>query len=259
VEPPIPPLLFALALLIGMLLLLEFGRRVGVRRRPKESEGERGGLGTVEGAVFALFGLMIAFTFSGAASRFNEKRMLIAEEANCIETAYLRLRLLSPQAQPALQELFRRYVDSRLETYRRLPNMAAAEMTMAESKRIQEEVWNEAVAATRLPDSHPSAGLLLLPALNNMIDISTTRTMALQIHPPRIIYALLFSLGLICSLLAGFRMSSGQHRSWLHILGFTILTVIIVYVMLDVEYPRAGLIRLESADQVLVNLREHMK
>ena len=258
-EPPIPPLLFALLLLIGMLLLLELGRRFGVRRRPKESEGERGGLGTVEGAVFALFGLMVAFTFSGAASRFNEKRMLIAEEVNCIETAYLRLHLVSHQAQPALQELFRHYVDSRLETYRRLPDMVPAEMEMANSKKIQEEVWTVAVAATRLPDSHPSSGLLLLPALNNMIDISTTRTMALQLHPPRIIYALLFGLGLICSLLAGFRMSSGQQRSWLHILGFTVLTVIIVYVMLDVEYPRAGLIHLESADQPLVNLREHLK
>jgi len=258
-EPPIPPVLFALLLFIGMLLLLETGRRFGTRRRLKESEGERAGLGTVEGAVFALFGLMVAFTFSGAATRFNEKRMLVAEEVNCIETAYLRLHLLPHQAQPALQELFRRYVDSRLETYRRLPNMAAAEMEMAESKKIQEEVWTEAVAATRLADSHPSSGLLLLPALNNMIDISTTRTMALQLHPPRIVYALLLGLGFICSLLAGFRMSSGQHRSWLHILGFTVLTVIIVYVMLDVEYPRAGLIRLESADQLLVSLREHMK
>ncbi len=258
-EPPVPPLLFALILLIGMLLLLEVGRRLGVRRRPKESEGERGGLSTVEGAVFALFGLMVAFTFSGAATRFNEKRMLVAEEANCIETAYLRLHLLSHQAQPALQELFRRYLESRLETYRRLPDMAAAEMEMAESKKLQEEVWTEAIAASRLPDSHPSSALLLLPALNNMIDISTTRTMALQVHPPRIVYALLLGLGYICSLLAGFRMSSGQHRSWLHILGFTVLTVIIVYVMLDVEYPRGGLIRLESADQLLINLRDQMK
>jgi hypothetical protein len=257
-EPPVPPLLFALVLLFGMLFLLEFGRRFGVKRRPKESEGERGGLSTVEGAVFALFGLMMAFTFSGAASRFNEKRALIAEEVNCIETAYLRLHLVSHQAQPALQELFRRYVDSRLETYRKLPNMVAAEIEMAKSKKIQEEVWTEAAAATRLPDSHPFSGVLLLPAINNMIDISTTRTMALQLHPPRIIYALLFCLGLICSLLAGYRMSGGQNRSWLHILAFTVITVIIIYVILDVEYPRAGLIRLESADKLLVNLRESM-
>src|SRR5260370_20183643 len=68
-EPPIPGLLFALLLLTGMLALLELGRRFGVRRRPKESEGERGGLGTVEGAGFALVGLMMSFTFSGAAAR----------------------------------------------------------------------------------------------------------------------------------------------------------------------------------------------
>jgi hypothetical protein len=242
-----------------MLLLLEIGRRLGVRRRPKEAEGEWGGLGTVEGAVFALFGLMIAFTFSGAALRFNEKRMLITDEANTIETAYLRLHLLSQQAQPALRDLFRSYVDSRLETYHKLPNMVAAEKEMAKSKKIQEEVWTEAVAATRLPDSHPSSAILLLPALNSMFDIATTRTMALQLHPPRIIYALLFGLGLICSLLAGYRMAGGQQRSWLHLLVFTVITVIIVYVMLDIEYPRSGLIRLESGDQLLVDVRQAMK
>jgi hypothetical protein len=242
-----------------MLILLETGRRLGVRRRPKESEGERGSLGTIEGAVFALFGLVMAFSFSGAASRFNEKRMLIAEEANTIETAYLRLQLVPKTAQPGLRDLFRRYADSRLETYRLLPNMKAAENEMANTKLIQEEIWSGAVAATVLPKSHPDAGKLLLPALNNMIDMTTTRTMALQLHPPRIVYALLFCLGLICSLLAGYRMSMGQHRSWLHILGFTVITVIIVYVILDVEYPRSGLIRLATNDQVLVQVRENMK
>jgi uncharacterized membrane protein YedE/YeeE len=258
-EPPIPPLVFALSLLVGMLLLVEVGRRVRVRRRSKESEGDHGGLSIVEGAVFALFGLMMAFTFSGAASRFNEKRMLIAEEVNSIETAYLRLLVLPQEAQPSLRELFRRYVDSRLETYQRLPNMAAAEIEMAKSKRIQEATWTAAVAASSLPDSRPFCGLLLLPAINKMIDISTTRTMALQIHPPRIIYGLLFGLGLVCSLLAGYRMAGGQHRSWLHMLGFTVFTVMVVYVMLDIEYPRSGLIRFQDADQLLVNLRESME
>jgi hypothetical protein len=258
-EPPISPLLFSFLLFLGMLILLEAGRRLGVKRRPKESEGERGNLGAVEGAVFALFGLLMAFTFSGAALRFNEKRMLIAEEANTIETAYLRLHLV-PQAElPKLQELFRQYLDSRLETYRRLPDMKAASLEMANSKKIQTEIWMEAVDATRIRGAHPAAGWLLLPALNSMIDITTTRTMALQLHPPKIIYALLFALGLICSLLAGYRMAGGQHRSWLHILSFTVITAIIIYVIIDVEYPRAGLFRLASADQVLVELRENMK
>src|SRR3954468_21330242 len=90
-EPPVFPFLFFLFFFFGMPILIEVGRPFGLIRRSRESEGERSNLGPVEGAVFALFGLLMAFTFSGAASRFNEKRMLIAEEANTIETAYLRL------------------------------------------------------------------------------------------------------------------------------------------------------------------------
>jgi hypothetical protein len=258
-EPPIYAPLFAVLQFLGIIVLLETGRRLGVRRRAKESEGERSNLGTIEAAVFALFGLLMAFTFSGAASRFNEKRMLIAEEVNTIETAYLRLHLVPQEAEFALQELFRQYLDSRLATYSKLPDMEAAALEMAKSKKIQEDIFTQAVAATRQPNSHPAAGWLLLPALNNMIDISTTRTMVLESHPPRIIYLLLFCLALICSLLAGYRMASGPHRSWLHILGFAAITVAITYVALDIEYPRVGLIRLESADQALVKLREHMK
>jgi len=254
----IPPWLFALLLFLGMLMMLEAGRRIAVKRRAKESESERGSLGIVEGAVFALFGLLMAFTFSGASTRFNEKRALIAEEVNTIETAYLRLQLVPHGAQTSLQELFRKYVDSRLETYRRLPNMQAAESEMAESKKLQHEIWTQADAATRLPGAHPDAGKLLLPALNNMIDMATTRTMALQNHPPGIVYALLFALGLICSALAGYRMAVGPNRSWLHILGFSAMTVVIVYVVLDIEYPRAGLIRLAHSDQMLVEVRESM-
>jgi hypothetical protein len=257
-KPPIPPFAFVMLLFAGMLILTETGRRLGIKRRSKESESERGSLGTIEGAVFAVFGLVLAFTFSGAASRFNEKRAMIAEEANCIETAYLRLNLLAESAQPELRELFRRYVNSRIETYRLLPNLGAATGEMAESKRLQKQIWAKSISATGLRDSHLDAGKLLLPALNNMIDIMTTRTMALQTHPPTIIFMLLFTLGLLCSLLAGYRMATGQHRSWLHILSFALITVVLIYVILNVEYPRAGLIRLQEFDQALTDVRSVM-
>src|SRR3954449_130498 len=155
-KPPISPLLFNILLFACMLILLEAGRRLGISRRSKESEGERGSLGTIEGAVFALFGLVMAFTFSGAASRFNEKRMLIAEEANRIETAYLRLHLV-PESAPKIQDLFREYLDSRLKTYRLLPDMKAASLEMVNSKKLQEEIWTESVAATRVKSAHPAA------------------------------------------------------------------------------------------------------
>jgi hypothetical protein len=257
-KPPIPPLLFAVLLFGGMLVLLEVGRRLGISRQSEESESERNNLGTIETSVFALFGLVVAFTFSGAADRFSQKRALIAEEANDIGTAYLRLELLPEKVQPELQELFRHYVDSRLETYRKLPDMQAAQVEIAQTKKIQHEIWTKAVNATTFQGSHPDAGKLLLPALNNMIDITTTRGMALRTHPPNVIYALLFGLGLICSLLAGYRMAVGRRRSWLHMLGFLLITVVVIYVIMDVEYPRAGLIRLSGFDQALIDARADM-
>src|SRR6185503_8225075 len=96
-------LMFAGALFLAMPLLLETGRRLGIRRLAQEPQGAGQSFGVVEGAVFSLLGLLIAFTFSGAAARSDTRRELIIQEANNIGTAYLRLDLLPAAAQPALR------------------------------------------------------------------------------------------------------------------------------------------------------------
>ena len=101
--------------------------------------------------------------------------------------------------------------------------------------------------------------MLLLPALNAMIDITTTRTMATQMHPPMVIFALLFGLALASSLLVGYGMAGSKARHWLHMLGLAFAMSVSVYVILDIEYPRLGLIRVDAFDQALVELRESMK
>ncbi|MFW5397038.1 MAG: hypothetical protein XXXNARYT_002766 [Candidatus Accumulibacter regalis] len=160
--------LISLVLFFGMVALLEIGRRIGVRRRSIDPDGAQAGTGAVDGAVFALLGLLIAFTFSGAATRFDERRNLVVQEANDIGTAYLRLDLLPPGAQPALRALFRRYVGSRLEAYRKLPDIAAAKAELAHSIKLQGEIWNQALAASQMNDAPPAATMLLLPALNQI-------------------------------------------------------------------------------------------
>src|SRR5262245_45629401 len=117
------------SILVGMLTFLEIGRRLGSRRMVHDPEGARAGAGAVEAAVFGLMGLLIAFTFSGAASRFDTRRQQIIEEANSIGTAWLRLDLLPAKQQPTLREKFRQYTDARLALFRKLvsPPEAQAE------------------------------------------------------------------------------------------------------------------------------------
>ena len=112
---------FPVLLIVAILLLMEAGRRFGIRWRNINGETSLGGSGTVEAAVFGLMGLLIAFTFYGAETRFETRRSLIVDEANAIATAYLRLDLLPENAQPELRENFREYVKSRLAIYQKIP------------------------------------------------------------------------------------------------------------------------------------------
>jgi CDP-diglyceride synthetase len=249
-------LLFAAAVFAGMLAAQEVGLRFGRRRLATEGESARTGLGAIDGAVFGLMGLLVAFAFHGAASRFDARRQLVIQEANDIGTAYLRVDLLPAAAQPKVRDLFRSYVDARLEVYRRLPDAAAAREALARAEGLQREIWSASLEAAR---EAPQATMLLLPAINAMIDVTTARTMALQTHPPLIVFAMLGFLALACALLAGYGMAGSRSRSVLHVLGFATILTVTVYVILDYEFPRVGIIRLDSADQLLVDVRSSMR
>lgn len=251
------PALFAAGLFLGLLIALEVGRRLGLRRRQREPEASREGLGAIEGAIFALLGLLIAFTFSGGAARFDARKALVVNEANAIGTAWLRIDVVPKEHQPALRELFRDYLDSRIETYRKVPDLAAVRAELARSADLQNEIWTTAVNACG-EGAAPQAMVLLLPALNQMIDITTTRTMATEIHPPAVIYGMLAALALAGAFLSGHALGGAGNRSWIHLLIFALVMAASVYVILDMEYPRVGLIRVDAADHVLVDLRRTM-
>jgi hypothetical protein len=246
-------------LLLAIFVLLEVGRRIGMYRRRVDPEGAGTGLGALEGAVFGLMGLLIAFTFSGAATRFDARRDLIGQEANMVGTAYLRLDLLPQTAQPALRQDFRDYVDLRVKIFRiaRL-NYGNAEQDYARSIDLQNKIWSEAVAACREQNS-PAVTTLVLSSLNEMIDITTTRAVATQMHPPEVVFYGLGLLVLATSLLAGYGMAGSKNRSWLHMVVYALIMASTLYVILDLEYPRFGLIRVDSADQVLIDVRNSMK
>lgn len=247
---------FATSLLVGMVIFMEIGRHLGQRRASKDAEGAKAGLGVVEGAVFALMGLLVAFTFSGAASRFDSRRTLIIEEANAIGTAWLRLDLLPASAQPELRDLFRSYLDARLSVYRKLPDIEAARGELAKASALQNGIWNRAMAACRESASPLTAQMI--PALNQMFDIASSRSAVSQIHPPAIIFIMLGVLALTSSMLAGFAMAGGKSRSWIHMIGFSLILAMTVYVILDLEFPRLGFIRVDSFDALLVELRQSM-
>ena len=249
----------AVAVFVGILLALKLGRWLGQRAIASDGRAVQPNVGSLEGAVFALLGLLIAFTFSGALQRFDSRRVQVVQEANSIGTAWSYLDLVPASAQPKLRSSFRAYVDARIAAYRALPDIEKAKSALALSRELQGDVWEQAVAATRQKDANPAATIVLMPELQNMFSLATARLAATQIHPPTVIYQMLIALALVVAVLAGYQAAGERGYDWIHKIAFAGIVAATVYVILDIEYPRLGFVRIDAIDRVLVDVREGMK
>ena len=241
----------------GMLLSLIIGQRLGRREKDVGTDSGRIQLAAVEAAIFGLMGLMIAFTFSGAAQRYELRRQLVVDEANAIGTSYLRIDLLPTVRQAALRDKYRQYLEARIAVYR--PGLNPPhEPHEAVATKLQGEIWTGTVAA--LAEAPPQVTTVVVPALNEMIDVTTKRSIAALTHTPKLIMAMLLILGLVCSLLAGYVIGSSHTRhAGFHWFAFAFMMTLTIYVIFDLDYPRHGVIQVEFADQALTDLLADMK
>src|SRR6187200_3004976 len=104
---------------IGSLILMSVGRRLGARYLVREKAAAVVGLNAIEGAIFALMGLILAFAISGALQRFDERKQLILQEINAISTAYDRLGLLENPARHELKSALKAYLRGRIDLYQK--------------------------------------------------------------------------------------------------------------------------------------------
>lgn len=247
----------SICLFFGMAVCLEVGYRIG-RYAAKNIEGAHEGTSTIQAAVFALLGLLLGFTFANGISHLDQRRVLIVQESNAIGTAYLRLDLLPANQQPEMRRLFRDYLDARLAVYEKLPDLKAAEEELERAARLQREIWSHAIAASNA-DPTQNVARLLLPALNDMIDVTTSRTIALHTHLHPLIFGLSICVALLSGLIAGYDMARRKSRNWFHGLLYAAVISITIFTVLDLDYPRFGLIRLSAADNALIQLRDSVQ
>jgi hypothetical protein len=248
----------ATALFLAMLLFLELGRRLGVRQAERRGAEARVGVGVVDGSVYALLALLVGFSFSGAAGRFDQRRHLVADEVNAAGTAWQRADLLPPDQRMAIREGFRRYVDALIAWYAGSAAPTDLVNQPASVTRAQDDLWSRSVEACLTKAGEP-ARMLLLPALNDMFGAVEKERMARRIHPPLVIFAMLGIAAVASALFAGYGLASGTTRNWIYMIGIAATVAIAVYVILELEYPRLGAFRINAMDETLVELRATME
>jgi hypothetical protein len=257
-------LLWSLAFFVVLVAGLEVGR--WLRRRGAapgavvENAVADASSAAVDAVVFAVLGLLIAFIFSASAARFDDRRKLINDQANALGTAWLRVDLLAEADRGPIRQRMRQWVKDSLDVLTRPPeeDPAAFQAGVNDLQRLQGETWQLAVAATeRTPK--PQVALLVLPPLNDWIDMTGTRLAMTHRGPPPLSIPTLVVMAVVGSVLTGFNMGRSPARSILHMLTFAGVIAFCVYVIVDLNHHRSGLIRVDAADESMIQLYASMK
>ena len=248
----------SLILFIALLAGLEVGRWLR-RRRRDDGETSSEVSAAADGLVFAVLGLLIAFTFTSSASRFDDRRKLIVDQANALGTAWLRLDLLPEVDREPIRKGMREWVKLAIEYFPVSDKQDTPEFEamVKRSQALQDQTWAAAVAAV---DRHPKAlyATLILPPINDWIDLSSTRLEMRNRGLPPLVMPTLILLAMISAVLAGYHMGRSAKRSPLHTLAFAGAIAFSLYVILDLNHPRAGLIRIDASDHAMEQLYNSM-
>jgi hypothetical protein len=241
--------LWTLGLLTILLTLstFEIGYRFGRRHRP---EGE-GALGTLVGAGMGLLAFLLAFTFGMAASRFDDRRQLVLQEANAIGTAYLRADLVPEPHGTEIQGLLRDYADARIEAVQ--PGKLDA--AIARSEELHRHLWTE-ITALAQADPHSIVGGLLIESLNEVIDLHEMRiTAGLRSRIPGRIWDALYVLTVLAMLAVGYHAGQSGERSPA-VVPLALAFSAVILVVADLDRPQEGALRVSQ--QALIDTRESM-
>ena len=239
-------------LLAGAFLASEFGYRLGRFSGPRGEAFDKQ-LGTISSATFALVAFLIGFGFAGAGTRYVDRLDLVVKEANALGTAWLRADALPQPARGELKEALRQYTASRLELLevRDRPQGLAL---LAKVGSQHERLWDIALKGTA---GNPQLMLVVMPSLNEVIDLHTSHLSAARRHiPTAIMITLLIATALALGLASFGNGQAGRRFPILNFMyGFSLAAAL--WMTLDLDHPRRGTIQITV--QPLVETLASMK
>lgn len=233
-------------IVVGILAASEIGFRIARRSARGIEPAHSTQATTVQAAVLGMLGLLLAFMLAMAESRFSGRRAMIVDEANAIGTTYLRAELLPDPHAAASRALLRRYVDERRAYHAVRADRAQIGASDARTAALQAELWQCAATAARAhPDSEVAA--LYVAALNEMFDLEAARAIAVAGRLPLSLIGLLFAVAMLANGITGYCCGLGRRRDALSLVVVPALIAAACIVVVDLDQPRAGLVRITDA------------
>lgn len=229
-----PTLLNAIIFILLLLFALEAGYQLGKRRSGNASPGDSENRNLVLTAMYALLGLMLAFTYTFTLSRADLRKDALINESNAIGSAFLKSGMIDEPNRSELRKALLDYAGTRVIHSDTAGNYAKIKDLLEQSSQAQSRIWP---IVQKVLDEEPpgSAEVSIVNAVNDLFDAGSKRlAVSFDVLPAILLLMLLF---LTCSCLALTGFNSGHsgkiNRGGLVLLVFFLAVVILIITDFD--------------------------
>jgi hypothetical protein len=237
-----------------MLLTVVWGNKMRERFWEADAGDTRGGVNSLLGALFALWGFILAFTFGQSGARFENLKGVIVDEANLLRNAIIKTDLFPDSIRNAYRADLRKYLEERINYYDYATDEARFNQNRKDISETAKSLWARTTALAKKPETKdPAYGMVL--ALTNLFDIGIKRETLLSSGIPGPIKYMLIALALAICFVGGFTTPVIHHKEWVVISVFALLATLILYLTIDLARPMNGLIKPDTGQAVIVDLR----
>jgi hypothetical protein len=247
----------ASALFFAIIICNEIGFRSGRFIQLRTDNEVKVLTGSIQASILGLLALLLGFTFSMSMQRYDNRSMALIEEANAIGTAILRVQLLPEEFRTDAEELFREYVNLRVSVGKLdLTQQHEREIYNIKITDVQNELWTLAISATNL-DPRPVTTGAFVKSLNDVFDSQGKRNALLQMHVPEVVLVLLFIVFISSGGMMGYSAGLIGKRIVAPIILVSLLITLIVFIIIDLDRPKRGLIQIDQG--VMVELLDSVR
>lgn len=239
-----------LALLGCILLLNELGFRFGRFVQDRTDAEIKAFTGAIQASILGLLALLLGFTFSMSMQRYDSCNQAMIAEANAIGNTLMRVQLLPMQHQEPANALLAKYIDIRVA----LGNLDLSQDQqrrehIARTRELQHELWSLAVEATK-EDARAVTTGAFLNSLTELIDNHHKRNALLQIHVPEEVLFVLLIVFVTAGGILGYSGGLSGQRVLVPTTVVALIIALIVFVIIDLDRPMRGLIRVSDANML---------
>ncbi len=245
----------AVVLFLLILLANEIAYRVARRTAAKANQGLSTQTNAIQAGILGLLALLLGFSFNMALQRFDARSAAAIEEANAIGTAWLRTALLPEQHAAEMASLLSDYVDIRLKGVKiDMASPEKREEITAQTLQLQSQLWR-VMTDGEAADVPPARAGLVIQALNQVIDSYGKRQAQLDKHVPEVVLFLLFVVFIVAGGILGVAAGLAGGRPLLATVSMTTLIVLVIFIVIDLDRPRRGLIQVDQSSMLALRMQ----